>query len=62
VYEIGEGCVKMEMDSARTPGPKRGRTPMVSKVFSLIRTLVFMSLILCAVSAVKLSLALHYLR
>jgi hypothetical protein len=35
---------------------------MVSKAFSVIRTLVFMSLILCAVSAVKLSLALHYLR
>ena len=52
----------MQEGSARIPGYKRGRTPMVSKAFSFIRTLAFMSLILCAVSAVKLGFALHYLR
>jgi hypothetical protein len=35
---------------------------MVSKVFSAFRTLVFMSLIVCAASAVKLGVALHFLR
>jgi hypothetical protein len=52
----------MQEDSARIPGYKQGRIPMVSKACSFIRTLVFMSLILCAASAVKLGFALHYLR
>jgi hypothetical protein len=54
--------VKMQGDSARILGSKQGRTPMVSKAFSFVRTLVFMSLIVCAASAVKLGFALHYLR
>jgi len=35
---------------------------MVSKAFSVIRTLAFMSLIVCAASTVRLALALHLLR
>ena len=61
-YETVESCVKMQGDSARILGYKQGRTPMVSKAFSFVRTLVFMSLIVCAASAVKLGFALHYLR
>jgi len=54
--------VKMREDPARIPGHMQERTPMVSKAFSLIRTLVFMSLIICATTAVKVGFALHHLR
>ena len=54
--------MKLQKDSARIPGYTQGRTPMVSKAFAFVRTLVFMSLIVCAASAVKLGFALHYLR
>jgi hypothetical protein len=35
---------------------------MVSKAFAFLRTLALMSLVLCAALAVKLGVALHYLR
>jgi hypothetical protein len=35
---------------------------MASKAFSFIRTLAFMSLIVCTASAVRLGFALHFLR